>query len=46
MDSFWPEYMYELMFELKKYRGVIFHDTEEWCKIWQKTDFWFEKWHE
>ena len=27
-----------LMFDLKKYRGVIFHDTEEWCKIWRKTD--------
>ena len=23
---------------LKKYIGVIFHDTEEWCKIWRKTD--------
>ena len=35
-----------LMFELKKYREVIFHDTEGWCKIWRKTDFWFGKWHE
>ena len=35
-----------LMFDLKKYRGVIFHDTEEWCKIWRKTDLWFGKWHE
>ena len=34
------------MFDLKKYRGVIFHDTEEWCKIWRKTDLWFGKWHE
>ena len=33
------------MFDLKKYRGVIFHDTEEWCKIWRKTDLWFEKFH-
>ena len=24
--------------DLKKYRGVIFHDTEESCKIWRKTD--------
>ena len=23
--------------DLKKYRGVISHDTEEWCKIWRKT---------
>ena len=35
-----------LMFDLKKYRGVIFHDTEDWCKIWRKTDLWFGKWHE
>ena len=35
-----------LMFDLKKYRGVIFHDTEEWCKIWSITDLWFGKWHE
>ena len=41
--SFWPSY---IMFELKKYWGVIFHDTEECCKIWRKTDFWFGKWHE
>ena len=34
------------MFDLKKYRGVIFHDTEGWCKIWRKTDLWFGKWHE
>ena len=25
----------------KKYRGVIFHDTEVPCKIWRKTDLWF-----
>ena len=31
------------MFDLTKYRGVIFHDTEEWCEIWRKTDFWFGK---
>ena len=34
------------MFDLKQYRGVIFHDTEEWCEIWRKTDLWFGKWHE
>ena len=28
-----------VMFDLKKYRGVIFHDTREWCKI----DLWFGK---
>ena len=32
-----------LMFDLKKYRGVIFHYTEKWCKIWRKTDLWFGK---
>ena len=44
-DKFWPEHSY-ILFELKKYRGVIFHGTEEWCKIRRKTDLWFEKWHE
>ena len=43
MDCFWPKY---IMFELKKYRGAIFHDTRVWCKIWRKTDLWFGKWHE
>ena len=38
-----PKY---IMFELKKYRGVIFHHNREWCKIWRKTDLWFGKWHE
>ena len=27
-------------FHLKKYRRVIFHDTEESCKIWRKMDLW------
>ena len=31
--------------DLKKYREVIFHETEESCKIWRKTDLWFGKWH-
>ena len=35
-----------ITFGLKKYRGVIFHDTEESCKIWRKNDLWFGKWHE
>ena len=34
------------MFELKKYRGVMFDGTEDWCKIWRKTDLCFQKWHE
>ena len=43
MGCFWPKY---IMLELKNYRGVIFHDTEEWCKVWRKTDLWFGKWRE
>ena len=43
MGCFWPKY---IMFELKKYRGAIFHDTRVWCKIWRKTDLWFGKWYE
>ena len=35
-----------IMFALKKYRGVIFHDTGEWYKLWRKADLWFGKWHE
>ena len=37
MGSFWTKY---IMFELKEYRGFMFHYTEKWCKIWRKT------WHE
>ena len=33
IDSFWPKY---ILFEL--YRGVIFHETEELCKFWRKTN--------
>ena len=40
--SFWAKY---ITFDLKKYRGAIFQDTEEWCKIWRKTDLWFRKWY-
>ena len=35
IGCFWPKY---IMFELKKYRGVIFHETRVWCKIWRKTN--------
>ena len=41
--SFWAEY---ILFELKKYRGVMFHDTEEWYKIWRGIDFSFQNWQE
>ena len=30
----------------KKHRGVMCHNTEEWCKIWGRTDLCFKKWHE
>ena len=35
MDYSCPKYP---RFELKKYGGVIFHDTEQWCKVWIKPD--------
>ena len=35
-----------ITFDLKKYRGVTFYDTEESCKIWRKTDLCFGKWRE
>ena len=34
-----------IMFELKKYIRVMFDSTEDWCKIWRKTDVNFQKWH-
>ena len=40
------EKSFPVMFDLKKSSGVIFHGTREWCKIWRKTDFCFQKWHE
>ena len=43
MGCFRPKYV---MFELKRYRGVTFHDTREWCKIRRKIDLWFGKWNE
>ena len=30
---------------MEKYR-IVFHDTEEWCKVWRKNDYWFQKRHE
>ena len=33
-------------FQLTKYRRVISHDTKDRSKLWRKTDFLFEKWHE
>ena len=42
IGSFCEKY---IIFDLKKYRGVTFHDTQEWCKN-AKTGLSFEKWHE
>ena len=33
MDSFWAKY---IIFELKKYRGFMFHHIEDWCKFEEK----------
>ena len=43
IGSLWRKY---ILFEIQKYRGVIFHDSEEICKFWRKTGLWFEKWPE
>ena len=43
MGCFWPKY---IIFEQKKYRGVMFDGTEHWYNIWRKTGFSFQKWHE
>ena len=37
------DWSFLVMFDLQKSRGVIFHDIRQWCKIWRKTNFWFEK---
>ena len=42
MGSFWAQY---ILFELKKYRGVNFHETEEGYKIWRRIDLLFQNWH-
>ena len=40
ISSFYRKYK---QFQLKKYRIVMSHYTEEWCKIWRKTDLLFQK---
>ena len=42
MGSSWAKY---IMFELKKYRGIIFHETEEEYIIWRGIDLPFQNWH-
>ena len=35
-----------IKFQLKKCRGVMSHDAEEWCQIWKKLNLLFQKWQE
>ena len=42
IGSFWAKY---ILFELKKYRGVIFNETEEGYKILRGIDLSFQNWH-
>ena len=37
------DWFFLAIFNLKTYRGVIFHDTRDWFKIWRKTNLWFRK---
>ena len=38
LGYFWPK---SVMFELRKYRGVMFDGTPDWYKVWRKTDLCF-----
>ena len=42
MGSFWAKY---ILFQLKKYRGIIFYETEEGYKIWRGIELLFQNWH-
>ena len=42
VSFFWAKY---ILFELKKHRGVIFHETEEGYKIWKGINLSFKNWH-
>ena len=42
MGCLWPKY---IRFELKKHIAVMFDGTEYWCKIWRKTNLYFQKCH-
>ena len=42
MGSLWAKYK---LFELKKYRGIIFHKNEEGYKIWRGIDLSLQNWH-
>ena len=40
MGRSWPKY---IMFQLKRYRGVMFDCTQDWYKVWRKTGLCFQK---
>ena len=42
MGSFTAKY---ILFELKKYRGVFFHENEGGYKIWREIDLLFQNWY-
>ena len=42
MGSFWAKYIF---FELKRNRGIIFHETEQGFKICRGIDSLFQNWH-
>ena len=52
-DKFWPDNSkiskvctlmgWYKMFQLKKYRGVMFDCTQDWYKVWRKTGLCFQK---
>ena len=42
MGSFWAKYIF---FELKRNRGIIFHETEQGCKICRGINSLFQNWH-
>ena len=42
LSSFWAKYIF---FELKKRRGIIFHQAEERYKIWREINVTFGSWH-
>ena len=41
IGSFWAKY---ILFEVRKYKWVIFYETEEGCKIWRGIDLSFQNW--
>ena len=40
IGSFHPKH---IKIYMKKNRRVMSHDTEKWCKVWRKTESWFQK---